>query len=138
MSEHWIRLRKGWELIDLDSLDARPERITLPLRAGWGSAHRLRLVRRFGCPPLDPLVESLWLRLESVAGLTSLQLNGCDLPLGQDVQGRIEIRLTDLRPRYELALELSTAAAPLRDRTGWGEIALLIRSEPDRASRHLA
>ena len=132
MSEHLIRLRKGWESIDLDSPDPRPERITLPLPMGWGSGRRLRLTRRFGCPPLNPHGESLWLRLESVAGLASLRLNGRDLPLGQDSHGTIDIRLAELRPRNELALELSGAApaAPPGDSTTWGEIALLIRSEP--------
>jgi len=132
VSEHLIRLRKGWESIDLDSPDPRPERITLPLPVGWGSGRRLRLTRRFGCPPLNPHGESLWLRLESVAGLASLRLNGRDLPLGQDSHGTIDIRLAELRPRNELALELSGAApaAPPGDSTTWGEIALLIRSEP--------
>jgi len=131
MSEHLIRLRKGWESIDLDSLDPRPERITLPLPAGWRSARRLRLTRRFGCPPLNPDIESLWLRLESVSGLASLQLNGRDIPLGPYPHGTLDIRLEELRPRNELALELSAAAGdPAGDSTAWGEIALLIRSEP--------
>lgn len=132
MSEHLIRLRKGWESIDLDSPDPRPRRITLPLPAGWGRSRRLRLTRRFGCPPLSPGLESLWLRLESVSGLSSLQLNGRDLPLGPRSHGTIDIRLEELPARNELALELSSAAAPddLRDgSTVWGEIALLIRTE---------
>ena len=107
MSEHLIRLRKGWELIDLDSPDLRPAPITLPLPAGWGAARRLRLTRRFGCPPLSLQGESLWLRLESVPGLASLRLNGHDLPLGPYFQGTIDIRLADLLARNELALELS-------------------------------
>ena len=132
MSQHLIRLRKGWELIDLDSPDLRPAPITLPLPAGWGAARRLRLTRRFGCPPLSLQSESLWLRLESVPGLASLQLNGHDLPLGPYFQGTIDIRLADLPARNELALELSGGAslgAPPGDRVAWGEIALLIRSE---------
>jgi len=133
-----IRFRKGWESIELDSLDPHPEPITLPLPAGWGSTRRVRLTRRFGYPPLNPHIESLWLRLESVAGLASLRLNGRDLPLGQDFHGTIEIRLAELRPRNELALELLAAAAPPGDSTVWGEIALLIRSEPGCASQHLA
>ena len=130
MSEHLIRLRKGWESIDLDSLDPRPERITLPLPAGWRSARRLRLTRRFGCPPLNPDIESLWLRLESVPGLASLRLNGRDIPLGPYAHGTIDIRLAELRPRNELALDLSAPGDPAGDSTAWGEIALLIRSEP--------
>jgi len=141
-SEHVIRLRKGWESIDLDSLDPRPVRITLPLRAEWRSDRRLRLTRRFGCPPWNPRTESLWLRLESVAGLASLRLNGIDLPLvGQDSLGAIDIRLAELRPRNELALEISGAdapAAPPGASTAWGEIALLIRSEPGSAIQPLA
>jgi len=141
VSEHLIRLRKGWESIDLDSPDSRPVRITLPLPAGWRSTRRLRLTRRFGCPPLNPHTESLWLRLESVAGLAALRLNDRDLPLGQDSQGTIDIRLAELRPRNELALELSGAdapAAPPGTSTTWGEIALLIRSEPARSTEPLA
>ena len=131
MSVHLIRLRKGWESIDLDSLDPRPERITLPLPAGWRSARRLRLTRRFGCPPLNPDIESLWLRLESVSGLASLRLNGRDLPVGPCFHGTIDIPLVELPARNELALELSAAAGdPAGDSTAWGEIALLIRSEP--------
>ena len=82
MSEHLIRLRKGWELEDLDSPDHRPQRVSLPLEAGWAGARRLRLTRRFGCPPLNPGSESLWLRLESVLGLASLRLNDLDLTPG--------------------------------------------------------
>jgi hypothetical protein len=133
VSEHLIRLRKGWESIDLDSLDPRPERITLPLPAGWRSGRRLRLTRRFGCPPLNPHIESLWLRLESVLGIAALQLNGRDIPLGPYSHGTIDIPLAELRPRNELTLELSGAPAadtPPGESTVWGEIALVIRSEP--------
>jgi hypothetical protein len=133
MSEHLIRLRKGWELEDLDSPDHRPQRVSLPLEAGWAGARRLRLTRRFGCPPLNPGSESLWLRLESVSGLASLRLNDRDLSPGPGVHVVVDIRLAELPARNVLALELSSAAA-LSDaqRCGslaCGEIALLIRQE---------
>lgn len=132
MSDHLIRLRKGWESLDLDLPTPRPETITLPLPAGRLSARRLRLTRRFGCPPFDPRAESLWLRLESVLGLTSLSLNGRELPLELLARGDIDIPLPDLHPRNELALELSGGLpGDSSGATGtWGAIALLIRSHP--------
>ena len=63
MSKHLIRLRGGWESVDLDSPNSVPQRITLPVPAGWNLARRLRLTRRFGCPRLDPSTESVWLQL---------------------------------------------------------------------------
>ena len=130
MSEHLIRLRRGWELEDLDFPDHRPQRVSLPLEAGWAGVRRLRLTRRFGCPPLNPGSESLWLRLESVLGLASLQLNGRDLPLGPCEHGTIDIRLAELPDRNELALELTSTDAQRGGGLACGEIALLIRQEP--------
>jgi hypothetical protein len=130
VSEHLIRLRKGWEAIDLESPDPRPERIALPLPVGWISGRRLRLTRRFGSPTLVSINESLWLRLESVAGLAALRLNGRDIPVGPHLDGTSHIRLLELPPRNELSLELCGVAALAAEPTLWGEIALLIRSEP--------
>jgi hypothetical protein len=131
MLEHLIRLRKGWELVDLDSPDHCTQRVTLPLEAGWTGARRLRLTRRFGCPPLKPGLESLWLRLESVLGLALLRLNDRDLTPGPGVQGIIDIHLAELPARSVLTLELSSAATlPDAQRGGslaCGEITLLIR-----------
>ncbi len=125
MPEHRIRLRKGWELIDLDTPEPRPERVALPLPAGWRSDRRIRLIRRFGCPALDSGSESLWLRMESVWGLGGLQINGRDIALGSLTQGTLEMRLEDLHPRNELALE-RFARGP-GETAAWGEIAILIR-----------
>lgn len=133
MPEHLIRLRKGWESIDLDATDPLPERITLPLSCGWGSPRRLRLTRRFGRPPLDPRIESLWLRLDCVPGLDSLRLNDRDMTFGPGVEGPIEIPLAELPDRNELVLEISGATVPSMEPGAiatWGEIALLIRSGP--------
>jgi hypothetical protein len=134
MKEHVIRLRNGWESMALDSPDSPSQRVTLPLAAGREGASRLLLTRRFGCPALNPGRESLWLRLESFAGLASLRLNGRELTLGPDAHDAIEIPLERLPARNLLALELSNALLPpdgsRGDHVACGEIALLIRMEP--------
>jgi hypothetical protein len=131
--EHLIRLRGGWESIDLDDSDPCPKRITLPVPRGSGQSRRLRLARRFGRPPLDARTESLWLRLDRVAGLRSLMLNGSDIPVRLSSEGSIELPLAELPDRNELVLEVTLPAAAPQEPggpTAWGDVALLIRSKP--------
>lgn len=63
--------------------------------------------------------------MESVWGLGGLQINGRDIALGSLTQGTLEMRLEDLHPRNELALE-RFARGP-GETAAWGEIAILIR-----------
>jgi hypothetical protein len=129
VSDHLIRLRGGWEAIDLDSDDPRPRRITLPGDLARGRKGRVRLVRRFGRPRLGGPDETLSLRMERVPGLITAVFNGNRLPLELLANDPIEFRPVPLRDRNELVLDVDTVAAG--DQAGakpapWGEIALVI------------
>jgi hypothetical protein len=141
MPEHWIRLRGGWEAVDLDDSLAVPIRIALPLSSTEEKAHRLQLRRRFGRPALDPQGESLWLRIDRVGGLYRLELNNRELPVAPAASGPIEIPLRTISDRNELVLEACFEPSARARETcagGWGEIALLIRPRADDQDRPLA
>lgn len=130
MPEHWIRLRGGWEwqtgAADVDAAIKRP--VTLPIEWPLGQADPVRLLRRFGCPPIDPLRESLTLRLEKVPGLLAVQLNGRTLegPLGETLTYRLAPELIGpLLAKNLLILEVDPARATRPGET-WGQIALIV------------
>jgi hypothetical protein len=141
MSEHWIRLRGGWEAVDLDDPLALCVRMNLPVFWTGEKTRRLRLRRRFGRPALDRQDESLWLRIDRATGLYRLTLNGCELPIAAGTSGPIEIPLRTISDRNELVLEVCyqpSAMASEARAGGWGEIALLIRARADEQDRPLA
>lgn len=127
MSEHHIRLRGGWEILDLDQLDQGPRRINLPMRFAPGKPRRVRLVRRFGPPAHDSAREIVSLRIENVPGLVRAALNGQDQRLSPD--HRLELVDVALNPRNELVLDV--AATDAEDAwDDWGRVALVIGPRP--------
>ncbi len=129
MAEHLIRLRGGWEAIELESDERRPRRISLPGQVVRGLTGRVRLVRRFGRPHLGGPDETLSLRMERVPGLASAALNGHPLAVASMAHDSIEIRPIKLLDRNELILEVDAPVTALQDAAGpraWGEVALVI------------
>jgi hypothetical protein len=126
--DHRIRLRGGWESIDVEAFPRLPAPLTLPVRWSTTSPRRIRLTRKFGRPRLDPRSESLWLSIGRVPGLRSASLNGQPLAIEGLAEGSLEIPL-DLPERNELVLDVELPADP-GDPSPWGEIALLIRPIP--------
>lgn len=122
MNEHVIRFRGGWT--------DGSARLGLP--ADWTESDAIptRLERAFQAPPLRGR-ESLWLRLDAVAGLLCIRLNGMALHADSAAEG-LEIRLAGLLPRgNRLELEIDPACVVVPT-GGWGHVALVIReiSEP--------
>ncbi len=82
MSEHWIRLRGGWEFqegvvpADPGTNPSNSGPLTLPIAWPETQVGPVRLIRRFGCPPIEPGLEIVTIRLDKVAGLLAVQLNG--------------------------------------------------------------
>jgi hypothetical protein len=110
MREHIIRLRGGWI---------------------WGPW----LIRPFQAPPIDPRCESLGLRLDEVAGLVAVVLNGQELarpPSGTRALWLPLPRDPPLPRRNRLVLEVEPPRRPigLSPNPGpWGAIALVVRFE---------
>lgn len=124
VTEHLIRFRRGWRCLDSHG-DELPGLLTLPTPTLRKSPNPLRLVRSFQLPALNRDREALWLDLESVPGLTSIELNGRDLPR-PDQGSAVERILLDreLLPRNRLVLQVDTERVTFED---WGVIALVIR-----------
>ncbi len=125
MAEHLIRLRAGWEgRVGL----GEPQRVDLPTCWPEDLREPVRLARRFGSPRVDPGCESLVLRLEQVAGLQRVWLNGQRLSGSTREPARLEIPLpVPLPPRNLLELEAEPYTGVSEDEV-WGTIALVIRT----------
>ena len=131
MTEHWIRLRGGWEWIDAGQPDASPRRIRLPLDPREGVAGRFQFARWFHAPPLDPASEEVVLHLSDVHGLCGVWLNDQPLASPLSPEEPVVLALDDLRSgRNRLVLEAQLAppggGGPAPE--SWGAIALVIRS----------
>jgi len=130
VTEHRIRLRGGWGCCAAGLPQADEQRVTLPIRWRPDGPGRLRLTRRFGRPPFEPEREVLVLRLDQVAGIYSILLNGQPVARVSPDRSQYEIQLEHGRDRNLLELELEPplagvdAAGP---RAEWGLIALVIR-----------
>lgn len=124
MAEHMIRLRGGWELVEPRKTDAS-RRITLPASDLFETPARVVLSRSFQRPRLDPLRETLWLRLEAVPGLTSIALNGREVGRGPFEDPVILLAVEDLEPRNLLVIEVEPPGA--EEEMDWGSIALMVR-----------
>jgi hypothetical protein len=129
MAEHLIRLRRGWERLEPEGGAARGW-VTLPLSGFPGGVSRLRLARSFQTPPLDPLHETLWLRLDAVPGLVSVALNDREIARGPFPSSPLLLPLVgNLVARNRLILEVEPP--PFGD-SPWGDVALVI-SESEAA-----
>jgi hypothetical protein len=122
MSEHIIRLRGGWLYHDPDGVSER--RLTLPVAWTPGLTERVRLVRLFQRPAIDPGRESLALRLESIPGLVVVRLNGREQARPSARSGSLFLSLEEPLPSRNV-LELE-AEPPAGCSEPWGVIALVI------------
>lgn len=123
MAEHLIRLRGGWELLDLDADASHATPLTLPVV--WEprpAPRRLRLVRKFG----KPRVGRARLVLEAVAGLRAMTLNGGSLAIDPEPTGRLNVELPPLGERNVLALDVVIDGPSDEPTPDWGSIALSI------------
>lgn len=127
MREHWIQLRGGWERHDPSARPGRVQRVSLPIEWPPGPPGRVRLIRRFGCPPIDPARESLVLRLENVPGLVAVRFN--DRPVEPPAEAGATLCLDPVLSRNELVLEVDPDLAARGGGTAgaWGRVALVVR-----------
>jgi hypothetical protein len=134
MAEHQIRLRAAWVWRNSSDPVEMVRRLNLPTLWPASSGTPFRLIRQFGCPPIDPRTERVRLELRSVPGLISAHLN--DRELVRADGGRIDWVVDLIEPllaRNELVLEVDLRTleeAELGE--PWGSIALVIVS-PDAA-----
>ena len=127
MTDHTIRLRGPWLLVDPEAPDAPPGRLTLPADAPpERPGPLLRLRRSFARPPrIDGPIDCR-LIVDDLPGLRSAVLNGQDLPFDRDplvAPRTVEIGPL-LRPRNVLEL-LVDRTVPTQSRGPWGRIALV-------------
>jgi hypothetical protein len=130
--DHWIRLRGGWEWIDASAPGSTPARLTLPVSWPESIPRNVRLLRHFGKPRGISQADVVLLHIESSQGIIAIDLNGKRLLEGPGTESGWEVPLPSLFDRNELALEVDLArrstsvSDPAR---GWGEVALIIRSQ---------
>jgi len=133
MPIHLIRLRKAWECEDLTSSMVRHQRLDLPLSdpSEILLPARVRLTRTFAAPRLIAGRESLSIRLERVAGLGSILLNGQSVPVPEPLPDSFEFAVVDPQTRNRLVLEVDFDRNQLQsspETAEWGRIALVISS----------
>jgi len=128
VAEHAIRLRGGWEWLEVphagESNVAHP--VSLPLNWPFPLPPRVRLTRRFGAPRIDESTETLWLRLEHVGGLESIRLNGQSLEFDRNAR-RLEVPLVALLSRNQLELEAIPQVQGDGFNEPWGNVALVVQ-----------
>jgi hypothetical protein len=128
MQEHIIRFRGGWEWRESPSgtTPGAPRRVTLPLTWPVDVCGPVRLVRPFQSPRIDPLVESLGLRLDDVPGLRSISLNERELIRPDPQATSLWLPLpSDLPPRNHLTLDVEPADSGTQSMP-WGTISLVV------------
>jgi hypothetical protein len=130
VDEHRIRLRGGWDCLEIETADSAVRRMTLPVRWPPDAPRRLRLSRRFGRPHLDATRQCLLLDLDRVEGIQTLLLNGEVLAAASPARSSYEIPLGELPERNLLVLEIEISepsGASAGHDLDWGHIALVIR-----------
>lgn len=135
LNEHLIRLRGGWECRTTASGMSLTRRFTLPTRWANHNAERLTLTRRFGRPAFDPDCADIWLRMDHVAGMHCLELNGQPLVTVSPTTSQYDIPLPALSDRNQLDIEVDVKEAAPRSPSPdaeWGLISLVIRSRGDQ------
>jgi hypothetical protein len=125
MSDHQIKFRGGWEVDFGDGKVAT--RLTLPTSWPTGLHGSIRLVRRFGRPPVREIGETYRIELLCVPGLISVKLNGRELMDDAMATNPIFPLPEPLLDRNILELELDLAAANrISPAEEWGAISLRI------------
>ncbi len=118
MPEHPIQLRRAWLGLFGDDL----RKVDLP--ETWDGPIPDRLSRSFHRPTIAA-DDELFLRVEAVAGVVRILLNGQDLPIEGRSGADFPIEKLGIA-RNELVLTLAPAIIPRG--AAWGRIALVIRS----------
>ncbi len=114
-------------------------RLTLPASIAALPGRRLKLTRRFGCPPAESTTQegSPILVLESVPGLVSVVLNGQQIGIVGADRTAVTLRLPRIEPRNLLELmvdldrvrrSMAEGRAPEDPPEAWGDVALVFRS----------
>ena len=130
MDEHRIRLRGGWVCQSASTAADQPERITLPIRWDPDKPRRMRLSRRFGCPPVDRERQRLLLELCQARGIHLLLLNGKEVTGISAAKSSYLIPLDEIDERNTLVLEVETGethGGAAESGSDWGEVAILVR-----------
>jgi hypothetical protein len=130
--DHAIRLRGGWERHDPSGEGWSDHACRLALPLAWAAADppRVRLVRHFQAPPIDPLRETLGLQLDDVPGLTAVELNGQCLARPDPATRSLWLPLpVPLPSRNRLVLDVATPGHEIDSATKclWGQVALVVR-----------
>jgi hypothetical protein len=131
MSEHRIRFRGGWESSTIEGGLDVAQRLSLPVDWPSGVVGTVRLIRRFGCPPIDRF-GSVRLEFRAVPGLRAVQLNGDDIgrPPADVFDWSVPLaRLLAARNVLMLDVDLASVS-PADFPGGWGSIALVIVPGP--------
>lgn len=138
MSEHAIRLRAGWEALDLDDAAAEPFRLNLPVdwrayEARFGRIPtRIQLSRRFGRPLAGAPNYRAIVHLDTAEGVVALAFNGVTIPWTTDGPGRLRAELPALQPRNLLMVEIEpTGPTP----TAWGDASIVFARLDDADAR---
>jgi len=128
--EHRIRLRGGWGCCAAGLPETDEHRVTLPMRWSPDGLGRMRLTRRFGRPPFDPDRELLILRLDQVAGIRSMLLNGQPVAGVAPERSFYELQINHSRDRNLLVLEVERPLPGMESAGAsaeWGIVALVVR-----------
>lgn len=130
MNEHFIRLRRGWEVVSVDP----PRRVDLPIVWPEDFPRSIVLRRRFQTPRIDAERETLVLRFEAIAGTVSLRLNGQVITPSSPPPTTIREWIWETpRPGgnvLEIDVDLGGhSEADARRSEPWGGIALVVRRD---------
>ena len=128
MPEHRIRLAGAWELFAPGRGADVARRLNLPTTWPSELAGPLRILRRFGSPPIDPAIEVISLEFLGVPGLRRIDLNGVEFP-GPPAGSVDWVVPLDgpLLARNTLILDVAIEPPGRVERLeGWGSIALVI------------
>jgi len=130
VTEHRIRLRGGWGCCAAGLPESDEQRVTLPIRWSPDGLGRMRLTRRFGRPPFDPDRQVLILRLDQVAGIQSIVLNGQPIAGVCPEMSLHELQINHARDRNLLVLEMEPPLPGMESAGAsaeWGIVALVVR-----------
>lgn len=124
MNEYRIALRRAWQA---ESVGGNvPARVDLPMvvDSAWGI---FRLVRRFHTPEIDARAQEVLVRLEQVAGLRRVSIDGEVVAAALTENGGYEISVSAERGSRIIELEVDAAHTGEPQRSSWGHVHVIIR-----------